>query len=179
VKRFARGGGFVAVLLCVVSSLPAQLAEVQLGVVASYGSGDPFKPGGGLVLGIAPGRLTYAGLRWTYYPGATRQGVRNRAQVFALDLGVQLPVGPLEVVPGLSLGFVRFAQRTSTVSGHATEFLAAPGVSVETHLASLAFIPELQYDLAGNPDLSVPVRHRGLVASLRIVIPIEVGRLRH
>jgi len=177
--RLAPVGGFVAALLCVVRPLPAQLAEVQLGVVASYGSGDPYRPGGGLVFGIAPGRLTYAGLRWTYYPGATRQGLRNRAQVFALDLGVQIPVGPLEVVPGVSLGFIRFAQRTGAVSEHDTKFLVAPGLSVEAHVASLALIPELQYDLAANPDLSIPVRHRGLVASLRLVLPIEAGRLRH
>ena len=177
--RLAAVGSFVAAVLCVAPPLPAQLAEVQLGVVASYGSGDPFGPGGGLVLGIAPGRLTYAGLRWTYYAGATRQGVRNRAQVFAIDLGVQIPVGPLEVVPGLGLGLIRFSQRTGAVSEHDTKLLVAPGLSVEAHVASLALIPQLQYDVGANPDLSIPVRHRGLVASLRLVLPIEVGRLRH
>ncbi len=177
--RLAPVGGFVAAVLCVARPLPAQLAEVQLGVVASYGSGDPYRTGGGLVFGIAPGRLTYAGLRWVYYVGATRLGVRNRAQVFALDLGVQIPVGPLEVVPGLGLGFIRFAQRTGAVSEHDTKFLVAPGLSVEAHVASLALIPQLQYDVGANPDLSTPVRHKGLVASLRLVLPIEVGRLRH
>jgi len=53
--RLAPVGGFVAAVLCVARPLPAQLAEVQLGVVASYGSGDPYRTGGGLVFGIAPG----------------------------------------------------------------------------------------------------------------------------
>jgi len=39
-------------------------------------------------------------------------------------------------------------------------------------------IPELQYHLAGDPDLPSQVDHRGLVASLRLVIPLEIGRIR-
>src|SRR5438034_11685756 len=102
--RLAPVGGFVAAVLCVARPLPAQLAEVQLGVVASYGSGDPYRTGGGLVFGIEPGRLSYAGLRWGYYVGATRLGVKNRAQVFELELRVEIPVGPLQVEPVLGLG---------------------------------------------------------------------------
>jgi len=74
VKRLASAGGFVGVLLCAASPLPAQLAEVQIGVVASYGFRRSVQTRGGLVLGIAPGRLTYAGLRWTYYPGPLDKG---------------------------------------------------------------------------------------------------------
>ena len=89
-----------------------------------------------------------------------------------------IPVGALEVVPGVSLGAMRFAQHAGSARAHKVEFLAAPGVAVEVHVARVALIPELQYSLAGDPELTQPVPHRGLVASMRLVIPIEVGRIR-
>jgi hypothetical protein len=164
--------------LFLTSSLLAQLGEVHVGLVASYGTGEAYAPGAGVVVGVAAGRLAYVGLRWVYHRGTTTAGVTNRAQVYAVDLGVLIPVGALEVVPGLSLGAVRFAQRAPGIADHATEFLAAPGVSVEVPAGRVAVIPELQYHLAGDPDLPLQVDHRGLVASLRLVIPLEIGRIR-
>jgi hypothetical protein len=178
VTRSVRARLLAAALPLLASPLVAQLGEVQFGALASYGRGDAFGAGAGLVLGVAPGRLAYVGLRWTYQAGTTKAGVTNRVQVFATDLGVEIPAGALEVVPGLSLGALRFAQRAAGVSRHATEFLAAPGAAVELHLARVALIPELQYVLAGDPELPSPVGHRGAVASLRLVIPLEVGRIR-
>jgi len=164
--------------LFLTSSLLAQLGEVHVGLVASYGTGEAYEPGAGVVVGVAAGRLAYVGLRWVYHRGTTTAGVTNRAQVYGVDLGVLIPVGALEVVPGLSLGAVRFAQRALGIADHATEFLAAPGVSVEVPAGRVAVIPELQYHLAGDPDLPSQVDHRGLVASLRLVIPLEIGRIR-
>lgn len=164
--------------LFLTSSLLAQLGEVHVGLVASYGTGEAYEPGAGVMVGVAAGRLAYVGLRWVYHRGTTTAGVTNRAQVYAVDLGVLIPVGALEVVPGLSLGAVRFAQRAPGIADHATEFLAAPGVSVEVPAGRVALIPELQYHLAGDPDLPSQVDHRGLVASLRFVIPLEIGRIR-
>lgn len=186
---------FLVWALCVAATpVSAQIGEFHLGAIASYGTGEAYGRGGGLVLGVAPGRIAYVGLRWMYQAGATKlvgpasppEEVRNRVQVFALDLGVQLPVGRLELVPGVGLGALRFDQRTrqpgggaDPVSAHAMEFLAAPGLSVEIPLATLALIPQVQYALAGHPDLPQPVRHRGLVASLRLVIQRDVARIRH
>jgi len=36
----------------------------------------------------------------------------------------------------------------------------------------------VQYSFAGDPAFAQPVRNHGLVASLRLIIPIEVGRIR-
>ena len=156
----------------------AQLGELQIGVVGSYGTSKAYGPGAGLVLGVATGRLAYVGLRWTYYAGATTAGVTTRAQAFAVDLGIDIPVRALEVVPGVSLGAMRFAQIVGGARAHKVEFLAAPGLAIEVHVARVALIPELQYSLAGDPELAQPVHQHGLVASLRLVIPIEVGRIR-
>jgi hypothetical protein len=173
------GGWFLcAALLLRPHGVVAQLGELQVGLSASYGTADAYGPGAGLVLGVATGRLAYAGLRWTYHTGATTAGVTTRAQAFALDLGIVIPVGELEVVPGVSLGAMRFAQHAGSGRAHKVEFLAAPGIAAELHVARVALIPELQYSLAGDPELTQPVQHRGLVASLRLVIPIEVGRIR-
>ena len=164
--------------LLLTSSLLAQLGEVQVGMVASYGTGEAYEPGAGVVVGVAAGRLTYLGLRWAYHRGTTKAGVTNRAQVYTVDLGVLIPVGAVEVVPGLSLGAVRFAQRAPGIDDYATEFVAAPGVSVQVRAGRVALIPELQYHLAGDPDFPSRVGHRGLVASLRLVVPLEIGRIR-
>jgi hypothetical protein len=171
-------GALVGTLSALASPLAAQLGELQFGVVGSQGTSAAYGPGAGLVLGVATGRLAYVGLRWTYHAGATQQGVTTRVQAFAFDLGVEIPVGKLEVFPGLGLGAARFAQHGSGVSAHKVEFLAAPGVAVEAHVAHVAFIPELQYSVTGNPELPRPVSHHGLVVSLRLVIPIEVARIR-
>lgn len=156
----------------------AQIGELQVGVVGSYGWSAAYGPGGGLVLGVATGRLAYVGMRWTYHAGATTAGVTTRVQTFAVDLGVVIPVRQLDVVVGLSLGAARFAQRAGSARAHKVEFLGAPGIAGELHVGPVALIPELQYSLAGDPQLPQPVRHRGLVASVRLVIPIEVSRIR-
>lgn len=168
-------GGVTA--LC-ASPVTGQVGELHLGVIASYGTPETYGPGAGVVLGIAPGRLVYVGVRWSYQVGATLQQVRNRVQTYAVDLGVQFPVGSLEVVPSMSLGVLRFAQREAGISRHSTEFLAAPGMSVEIPVARIALIPEIQYYLAGSPALLHPVTHRGVLASMRLVVPIEVSRFK-
>ena len=187
-----RAGVLVAALQLVAASATAQLAEVQLGATASYGTGMAAQPGAGVVAGGAWGRLTYTGLRWTYHatatttqgPAASPTEVRNSFQVFALDLGVLIPVDELEVVPELSIGVARFAQHSRPVAGgtesadYGTELLAAPGVAVEVHALRLVFVPEVQYYFVGKPDLPWLVQHHGLVGSLRLVIPFEVRRIR-
>ncbi|HET9707897.1 MAG TPA: hypothetical protein VFP39_06315 [Gemmatimonadales bacterium] len=179
-RRVACLGVLVAaVALSRASSLAGQIGELHLGVVASHGTPGAFGPGAGLVVGIAPGRLVYVGARWSYQFGSTQAQVRTRVQSFAADLGVQIPAGPVEVVPSLSLGALRYAQRGAGSTAHSIEFLAAPGLSVEVPLARIALIPELQFYFAGKPDnLPVPVTHRGLLTSLRLVVPIEVSRFR-
>lgn len=175
-------------LFLVTATAGAQLGEFQAGGVASYGTGKPFGRGAGLVVGVAPGRLAYVGLRWTYHAGTTEQRgspsteVKTRVQVFAMDLGLQIPIGRLEVVPGVGLGMVQFVQRTQgpagAGSGTSKEFFAAPGISVEMRAARVAVIPEVQYFLAGHPELPWSVQRRGLVASVRLVFLAEVRRIR-
>jgi hypothetical protein len=164
----------------------AQLGELQVGVIGAYGRGEARGAGGGLVLGVAAGRLGYVGLRWTYYGGATKphglvpSDVRTRTQLLAVDLGIQIPVGALEIVPGLSVGWIQFTQqaRQPDASGSSQEFLAAPGVAVEMRIARFALIPEIQYSLAGTPNLPWRVAHRGLAASVRLVYLSELRRIR-
>lgn len=183
----------VAALMSLPSAAYAQLGEVQLGSVVSYGTAAPYGLGAGLVLGVAAGRLAYAGLRWTYQTGSTELGpttttpvaVRTRAHLFAVDVGLLFPAGAVEIVPGATLGAARFAQRAdappggAAVSAHAIEFFAAPGLSVHLRVAGLRIIPEIQYFLAGDPDLPWRVSHRGPVTSMRIVVPFEVDRIRY
>lgn len=183
----------MAAVICLPSATRAQLGEVQLGSVVSYGTAAPYRIGAGVVLGIAAGRLAYLGARWTYQAGSTEPvtapapstEVRNRVQLFAADIGLLFPAGVLEVVPGGTLGVAWFAQRTggpgaaAAVSRHALELVGGPSLSVQAHVAGLVLIPEVQYQWAGDPELPWRVSHRGLVASLRVVIPFEVDRIRY
>ena len=112
--------------------------------------------------------------------------VTSRVQLFAFDLGLLFPVGAFEIVPGISLGAARFAQEDDSpnagqhmASEHEVRFLDMPSLSVHTRLAGLLFIPELQYFLSRSPELPWPVEHRGPVASMRLVVPFEVSRIRH
>lgn len=189
--RGARVCMLAGVLGLTASPAAAQLGESQIGVVGSYGTGIAARPGAGLVIGHAFGRLTYGGLRWTYYGTAvTTQGpppteVRNTQQLFALDVGMLLPKGPLEVIPEVSIGFARFAQHSQPVAGgaesrdYATRLLVAPGVAVEVHVGRFALIPELQYCFTKQPDLPWSAEHHGLIGSLRLVRWFEVRRIRH
>jgi hypothetical protein len=182
----------VAAVLGLASPVRAQLGEVQVGGLLSYGLEDAYGPGAGLVVGVAAGRITYIGARWTYYAGSETRvtpptgpvDVTSRLQLFAVDLGVQVPVGPFEIIPGTSIGAARFAQRAQPVGGPetpnviATEFFWGAGLSVLAHVASLVVIPELQYGFAGDPQLPWVVKHQGLTASLRVAATFEVGRVR-
>lgn len=178
-------------LLCnLPTALAAQLGELQIGVVGSYSAWDPHRGGAGLVVGIAPGRVTYVGLRWTYDFGSTTvvatpggpTEVRTRTQVFATDLGVQIPKGAFEIVPSISFGVVQVAERSRSASGavfrSSKEFLAAPGIAIQVSAAGIALIPELQYYIAGRPALQQPVQRGGVVASVRLVLLREIRRIR-
>ena len=184
----------LSLLLVIAASgraLWGQLGELQAGVIGSYGTRDPYRGGAGLVFGVAPGRLVYTGLRWIYYggatissgPAATPTNVRNRAQEFATDLGVEIPVtGGVDALPMVSLGVVQFAQRgyptTGPVAGHSKEFFAAPGLAMEVSVGRIAVIPEVQYYFTGDTELTWPVHNRGLAVSVRLVFLAEVRRIR-
>jgi hypothetical protein len=181
-------GLVVAILAVPGATAAAQFGEVQVGLVASYGSAEIFGPGAGAVLGVTPGGLAYIGLRWTYHAGFTEAvaetTVTNRVQAFAVDLAVRLPAGRLDIVPGLSLGALRFSQQAREDGGArrsniATEFSASPGLAMEIHGGGMVFIPQLQYCVAGNPDLRYPTPHNGFVASIRIAAALEIRRIRH
>jgi len=176
------------------ANLAAQLGEAQFGGIASYGTGSAWHGGAGLIAGVGAGRLIYVGARWVYHFGSsavqTDTGgtfkVLNRAQTFAADVGLQYPVGPAELVVGVTIGAVRFAQRAEPVSpgtgapqsSTRVEFLLAPNVSVQLRVSRFLLIPEFMYSFAGSPDLRWPVHHQGPLLSLRVVMPFEVQRIR-
>lgn len=182
--------------LLLPAPLAAQLGEVHVGLLGSVGTGPAWGPGLGALVGVAPGRLTYLGLRAQAHRGPTEElqgiegmvGVRTRMTVFAADLGFMIPVGPVEVMPGISLGVLRFSQQVDDpmVEGGfgppaiATEFYPAPTLAVLIRVKGIHLIPEIQADLAGDPsNLPAPVSHRGVMVGLRVVIPFEVDRIRH
>ena len=177
-----------AVVVLAFSPAPcgAQLAEFQAGIVGAYSPAHAYGPGAGLAVGFAPGRLAYMGLRWTYYFGALEHlgiaptSVRTKAQVIAVDLGVQVPLGVVEVFPFVSVGWNQFTQRATqpASSGSSKKILAAPGMAVELRVARLAFIPEVQYIFAGSPQLPWRIDHRGLLLSVRWVFLSELRRIR-
>lgn len=161
----------------------AQHGELQFGGVVSYGLASSFREGAGAVAGIALGRLAYVGLRWVYQGGSTDGGgagaaVTNRTRLFTMDLGLMLPVGGVEIVPGMALGAARFSQRGATPA-HATEFVIGPALSIHAHVGGIVAIPEIQYLVAGHPDLPRPAATRSLVAGFRVVFPVEVQRIRY
>jgi hypothetical protein len=175
--------------------LPAQLGEVHLGAIASYGTAGSFGAGAGLIGGISAGRLVYVGARWVYFAGSSDQqidgngsyDVRTQAQIFAADVGLQYPLGAVELVAGLTIGATRFGQQTEPAIGRtaasstaavATEFLIAPNVSAQLRVGRLLLIPELMYSLTGSPDLRWPAAHRGALLGIRVVVPLEVDRIR-
>ena len=177
----------LGIALAAPGAAGAQLAELQTGFVLSGGTARGYGPGGGATLGLSAGRLTYVGLRWVYYGGSTVQerawNVRTRTQTYGLDLAVVIPKGPMELMPGVSLGVLRFAQRTDSAgvnppTHRAAEFLFSPGLAAEIHVGGAAIIPEVQWSLAGRPDLPFSAPHRGLVASVRCVLVTEIGRIR-
>lgn len=176
----------LALLSVVPGALSAQLGELQVGALASYGMGDPYRAGAGLVLGVATGRLAYVGLHWIYYAGSSDQvGVTNRAQVFATDLGVQIPLrggGAMELRPGIGLGVVRFAQlssdTTGSISESSTEFFAAPGVALQLSAARFGVIPQVAYYFTGHTEMTSPIQNKGLTLSVRFVYLSEISRIR-
>jgi len=186
---------WLAMALCIPAPAEAQLSELHFGGVGSYTTGSPYQWGTGATVSYAPGRLAYMGLRWIYYFGSTETAadatgtyeVTNRAQLFGADLGLQFPLGALEVVTGMTLGAVRFSQQTAPVAATTappetaigTEFVVAPVVMVQIRVGPLMLVPQLAYYVAGAPDLRWPVDHNGFAVSLFLVVPIETDRIRY
>ena len=173
----------------------AQLGEIRIGAIGSYVAADAYRAGAGITLGYAPARLAYVGVRWIYHFGSTEQRtddtgsyeVTNRAQVFGADLGMEFPLGAMELVVGGTLGAVRFSQHTEPSSASssdaetsiATGFVAAPMVMLHIRLGSVMIAPQVTWYFAGTPDLRWPVDDSGPAASLSIIIPIETDRIRY
>jgi hypothetical protein len=192
--RRTRAGLLVVALLAAARPAVAQLWEVHLGAVASYGTREQFGPGVGAVLGVAPGRFAYAALRYVTYAGSTRQAgaaptqtdVRDGTQTFTVDLALMFPAGHVDIMPGIAFGAAKFTQSTrpsgsgsAWQSSTATEFMAAPGIAAEFHVArQVALIPELQYRLAHVPALPYSIQPNGVIASVRVVLAFEISRIR-
>jgi len=181
------------------TSAHAQLGEFHLGVIAGYGTPDAYRAGAGVSIAIVPGRLAFLGLRYVYHWGTTvplptdpGYNVRNTSATLAADLGVQLPVGPAELVIGGSLGTVKFQQESIYLAAPgnpptemvAWEFLAAPSVAVYFRVGPILIAPEFQWGLAGDPgfDKRDPqgqhVSIRGPLFYMRFVLPFEIDRIR-
>jgi hypothetical protein len=175
--------------------LMAQLGEVHLGALASYGTSGSHQAGAGLIGGVSAGRFIYVGARWQYFGGSSKEqsdstgtyDVSTQAQIFAADVGLQYPAGKVELVMGVTIGATRYGQESKAVGTRsansstarvATEFLVAPNFSVQFRALDLLFIPEVTYAFGGSPDLHWPAEHKGLVFGVRIVVPIEVYRIR-
>ncbi len=162
----------------------AQMGELQLGAVVSYGAPRSFRQGAGVVAGVGLARLAYAGARWVYQAGSrerpegTEGDIVTRTQLYLADFGAMLPVAGLEIVPGVSCGAVRFTQSGGD-RPPAWELAAGTGLSVHAHVAGLVAIPELQYLWSGTPRLAWPVPHSGVLYGLRVVLPIELKRIRY
>ena len=190
-----RAGWMLLLAALLPPPLYAQLGEVRLGAMGSYGAGAAYRGGAGLTASYAPGRLASVGLRWIHYGGSRDTAsdqtgsydVTNRAQFFGGDLGLEAPLGGMELVAGLTLGAVRFEQSTtaantpdaSPLRAGDTEFVVAPHLMLGIRTGPLMFIPQVSYYFAGPPDLRWPVGHRGIVASLMVVILIETDRFRY
>ncbi|HSE46912.1 MAG TPA: hypothetical protein VLA89_16455 [Gemmatimonadales bacterium] len=189
--------GIVAALAqaLLAAKLTAQLGEAQFGGIASYGTSRAWHGGAGLIAGVGAGRLIYVGARWVYYFGSsavqTDTGgtfdVRDRAQIFAADVGLQYPLGATELVAGVTIGAVRFGQRAEPVSpgtgaaaqsSSGVEFLLAPNLSIQLRVSRFLLVPEFVYSFAGSPDLRWPVGSKGPIFSLRVVTAFEVQRIR-
>ena len=174
----------VGVAVIATTPAAAQRGELQLGGLVSYGTPRSFGRGAGIVAGIGVARLLYVGVRWDRQSGSRDRVAGSQAEIathtslLMADLGIMLPAGDLEIVPGMSLGSMRFAQSGSEPA-HVSKLVLAPGVSLHAHIAWIVAIPELQYVWAGAPGLSRPVSHRGAVATLRLVFPIELRRIRY
>ncbi len=172
--------------LCFACALPAsaQMGELQLGGVVSYGAPRSFARGAGVVAGIGLARLVYVGARWVYQaggrerPDGVQAEIATHTQLVTADFGTMLPVAGVEVVPGIGFGALRFTQSDSPPT-HAWALAVAPGVSLHAHVAGLVAIPEIEYVWADAPRLPRAVAHRGPVAALRLVIPIELRRIRY
>lgn len=176
------------------ATLAAQLGEAQFGVIASYGTASAYHGGAGLIAGVGAGRLIYVGARWVYYFGSsavqTDTGgtfdVRDRAQTFAFDVGLQYPVGAVEVVAGVTIGAVRFAQQAEPVtpgtgapqSSSRVDFLLVPNFSFQLRVSRFLVIPEFMYSFAASPDMRWPMDNKGPLLSIRVVTAFEVQRIR-
>lgn len=186
----------VALLACAaIAATPvraaAQLGELHFGVIGGYGVADSYRGGAGVTIAVAPGRVSFLGLRYVYHWGSTSRSdtvpnleFRTSSQTIAADLGFQFPIGRIEVVLGTSIGSVRFQQDSlrpgsPPVPVDAWEFLVAPSLTAYFRVGRFLIAPELQWSLAGDPDLGEHVSHRGPAFYLRLVLPFEIDRIKY
>lgn len=153
----------------------AQLGEVQVGAIGTWGVAEVHGPGVGVVGGVAAGRIIYVGGRavWQFGSGTTR------GQLFAVDGGILFPLGPFEIVPGVTLGWMRYEQGVAGARVATMRFVSAPSLAVHVRLAGLVLIPEALYVTALDHGLPQPATHQGFVGAVRLVVPIEVNRIRY
>ena len=162
----------------------AQMGELHFGVIGGYGVAASYRGGAGVTIAVVPGRIVFLGLRYVHHWGSSfdtaNVTIHPRSETVAADLGFQFPFGNVEVVIGASLGSTHFEQDVpdSTGKTEGWEFLVAPSLTAYFRLGRFLIAPEFQWGLAGDPDLLGPTPHLGPVIYLRLVLPIEIGRIR-
>lgn len=174
----------------------AQITEARVGLIGSYGAADVYGPGLGVTGQMTFGERFQAGLRFQYFAGGgpvTRSslagccatvdvGARTTAWLGTVDLGVRLRTGPVRIVPGLSLGAVRFWQHRNLhlIPGDPNHFdvtlFVAPVLTLEIPIGRMRVMPEVAWALGARPSLATPVAYRGLVGSLRLTYPLDGAR---
>lgn len=189
--------GLVLLLACVTpATARAQLGELHFGLIAGYGAPESYRSGAGVTVAAVPGRLFYMGLRYVHHWGSTTETsdgstpvqYETTSSVITADLGVDIPVGPAELVAGASIGTTRFHQLgqrlgVAGVAGEpftetAWEFTVSPTVTVYFRAGRILVAPELSWSLAGDPDFVMHASHRGPIFYLKLVVPFEVDRIR-
>jgi len=116
-----------------------------------------------------------------------RDSLLLRAQLFGADLGLEFPLGSMELVVGGTLGAVRYSQHTestgATTSGSesasAVEFVAAPMAILHIRIGPIMVAPQVVYYFAGVPDLRWSVGGSGPALSFSVLLPIETDRIRY
>lgn len=170
----------------VVTAFPgpaeAQYAQVHLGAVGSYGTASAFQEGLGVTGGFLVGRVVYVGARYVRYFGSTTAGdrttVEDDTRTLTGELGIQIPVGPVEVLAGMGVGAASFgrtgvAPPSDQVTG--TTFLFAPSVMARVSVWKLIVGLEGQWLSAAPPAFDEDVVSDALAMSLRVIVPINVN----
>ncbi len=184
----------VCVIIVGLTSLPrpaaTQQMDLEVGLLGGYGLEDPYRVGVGATAGVLESGIYAGGVLVRHFGTSSTRILTTEttttdqsAWIFGGELGIPLPVEPVEVRLSVVVGITRFRANTvrepadgstpTEETNKATKGLVSPRASALVPLPGFKVGAEIALLIGGDPGFSETFSTRSVAFYAKVVVPIR------